>query len=280
MAILLAVLASAMIGGADFLGGLTARRVPAATVVVTSHLSGLALVLAVAPFTGAEGPAAADVGWGAAAGTGGAIGLVLLYHALATTRIAVAAPAAALTGAIAPVAFGVLTGERPEPLAWSGVVLAIPALMLIPSGRGVDGEVLARSGRALAVGAAAGVAFGFFGIFLSRAGDASGLWPLVGARTASIPAISLLALGTRRPLLAAPPGLWWALGVGLVDMTANILFLAALQRGLLSLVIVITSLYPGFTILLARFVLEEEIARRQIAGLALAAAGIILISVA
>lgn len=280
MAILLAVLASAMVGGADFLGGLTARRAPAATVVVTSHLSGLGLALVAAPLVGAEGPVAADVGWGAAAGIGGAVGLVLLYHALATTRIAVAAPAAALTGALVPVAFGVLAGERPEPVAWAGVALAIPALMLIPSGRGIDGRLLAHSGRALAIGAAAGVAFGLFGIFLSRAGDASGLWPLVGARLASIPAISLLALGTGRPLLASSPALWWALGVGLADMAANIVFLAALHRGLLSLVVVITSLYPGFTILLARLVLDEEIARRQLLGLALAAAGIALISVA
>jgi len=280
VAILLAVLASAMVGGADFVGGLTARRSPAATVVVTSHLSGLALVLVTAPLVDAEGPTAAELGWGACGGAAGAIGLVLLYHGLATTRIAVAAPAAALTGAIVPVIFGVLVGERPEPLAWAGVGLAVPALALIPSGRGVDGKVLLHSGRALAIGAAAGVAFGFFGIFLSRTGDGSVLWPLVGARLASIPAISLLAFGTRRPLVAAPPVLWWALGVGLIDMAANIVFLAALQRGLLSLVIVITSLYPGFTILLARLVLREDISRRQAAGLALAAAGVALISVA
>lgn len=280
MAILLAVLASAMVGGADFAGGLTARRAPAVSVVVTSHLSGLAFVLVAAALAGADGPVAADLGWGAAAGVAGALGLVLLYHALATTRIAVAAPAAALTGAIVPVVFGVLAGERPQPLAWAGVGLALPALMLIPSGRGVDGGAAALSGRALAIGAAAGVAFGLFGIFLSRTGDASGLWPLVGARLASIPAIGLLALGTRRPLVASPPALWWALGVGLADMAANVVFLAALQRGLLSLVVVITSLYPGFTILLARFVLREQITGRQAAGLGLAAAGIALISLA
>jgi drug/metabolite transporter (DMT)-like permease len=280
VAIVFAVLASAMIGSADFLGGFTARRAPAATVVVTSHLSGLALVLIAALLTGAQGPLAVDIGWGAAAGAAGAIGLVLLYHALATTRIAVAAPAAALTGAIVPVAFGVLVGERPASLAWLGVGLAIPALVLISSGRGVDGKILLHSIRAVAIGTAAGIAFGLFGIFLSRTGDASGLWPLVGARLASIPAISALALGTRRPLVAGPPVLWWALGVGCADMVANIVFLAALQRGLLSLVVVITSLYPGFTILLARLVLREQIARRQGAGLGLAALGIALISVA
>jgi drug/metabolite transporter (DMT)-like permease len=280
VAVLLAVLASAMIGGADFLGGLTARRAPAATVVVTSHFSGLALVLVAAQFISAGGPRAADLGWGALAGAAGAIGLVLLYHALATTRIAVAAPAAALTGAVVPIVFGVMAGERPASVAWFGVTLALPALLMIPSGRGVDGRVLLHSGRALAIGAAAGVAFGFFGIFLSRTGDVSGLWPLVGARLASIPAIAVLALGTRRPLVACPPALWWALAVGLVDMGANILFLAALQRGLLSLVVVITSLYPGFTIVLARVVVHEEMTRRQLVGLSLAATGIVLISLA
>jgi drug/metabolite transporter (DMT)-like permease len=280
MAIVLAVLASAMVGGADFLGGLTARRAPAATVVLTSHLAGLALVLVAAPIVDPGRPPVADLGWGALAGAAGAIGLVLLYHALATTRIVVAAPAAALSGAVVPVVFGIAVGERPPTVAWLGVALAMPALVLISSARGLDGRMLEHGGRALVIGAAAGVAFGFFGICLSRTGDASGLWPLVGARLASIPTIALLALGTRRPLVAPPPVLWWALSVGFVDMAANIVFLMALQRGFLSLVVVITSLYPGFTILLARLVLHDEITRRQVAGLALAAAGIALIFMA
>jgi drug/metabolite transporter (DMT)-like permease len=280
VAILLAVIASFMVGGADFLGGVTARRAPAVTVVATSHLAGLVVALVAAFAAGTSGPVGADPLWGAGAGAAGAIGLVLLYHALATTRFAVAAPAAALSGAVVPVVFGVIIGERPEALAWAGIIIALPALLLLPSGHGDDPHVRSTGMRAILLGTAAGLMFALFGILLSRAGDTSGWWPLVGARAASIPTIAVLALGVRRPVFAKPPTLWWALVVGALDMAANIVFLAALRRGLLSLVILITSLYPAVTVALARVVLREQMTRRQVGGMALAAVGVAMISVA
>jgi len=275
-----ALLATVLYVGADFLGGLTTRRAPAATVVVTSHLAGAVLILAAAPLVGGDGFAAADLWWGAAAGGAGAVGLVVLYHALATTRFAVAGPAAALSGAVVPVAFGVAVGERPEALAWAGVALAVPALLLIPSGRGAGGVRLEHASRALVLGTLAGAAFGLYGVFLSQAGDQAGLWPLVGSRLASIPLVGALALARNRPLVAAGGARLWAIATGIADMAANVLFLLAIQRGLLSLVVVITSLYPAVTVALARGVLHEEVARRQYAGLVLAGSGIVLISLA
>jgi drug/metabolite transporter (DMT)-like permease len=281
MAVLLAALSSVAFGGADFLGGLTSRRAPAVTVVFTAHLAGLVVVLAVAPLWGSEGALGSAVLWGAAAGASGAAGLVMLYHALATTRFSIAAPAAALFGAVMPVGYGLVIGERPAALAWVGVLVAIPALLLITSTRREDSDAV-RSGarRAVAWGALAGFGFALFGIFISRTTDASGLWPLVGARAASIPAMALLALGLRRPLVAAPPVLGAALVVGVADMGANILYLAALHRGLVSLVVVISSLYPAATVLLARMVLNERLTRRQVLGLGLAGLGIALIAAA
>lgn len=280
MAALLALISMGLYGGADFVGGLTTRRVPAATVVVTSHLAGGALLLLAVPVLGGDGFVAADVGWGAAAGAAGALGLVVLYHALATTRFAVAGPMAALAGAIAPILFGVAIGERPAPLAWLGVALALPALLLIPGGGAGGGGRMVRGGRAAVLGTLAGVAFGLFSIFVSRAGDHSGVWPLVGARMASIPLIAALAVGIRRPLLATGGARWWALGTGVVDMAANVFFLMAIQRGLLSLVVVMTSLYPAVTVALARGVLREQVSAGQYGGLALAAAGITVIALA
>jgi drug/metabolite transporter (DMT)-like permease len=280
VAALLALISTGLYGGADFLGGLTTRRAPAATVVVTSHLAGGVLALAATIVLGGDGFEAADLGWGAAAGAAGALGLVVLYHGLATTRFAVVGPTAALSGALVPILFGVAAGERPDVLAWIGVVVALPALLLIPSGRSGDGLRLEHARRGFVLGLAAGAAFGLFSIFLSRAGDHSGVWPLVGARMASIPLIAALAIGTRRPLFADRRARPWALGTGIADMAANIFFLMALQRGLLSLVVVITSLYPAVTVALARGVLAEEVSHRQYAGVALAAVGVALISLA
>ncbi len=280
MAILLAVLSSITIGGADFLGGLTARRAPAITVVFTAHLAGLGVTLVAAPLWGSDGTVTADLLWGAAAGASGAIGLVMLYHALATTRFSVAAPAAALFGAVLSIGYGLVIGERPDALAWVGVVLALPALLLITSSQRNEGGDRRSARRAVLLGALAGIGFSLYGIFMSRTGDSSGLWPLVGSRVASIPAVAVLALARRRPLLTAPPVLARALTVGVLDMGANILFLEALHRGFISLVVLISSLYPAFTVLLARVVLDERIGRRQGFGLLLAGAGIVLIAVA
>jgi drug/metabolite transporter (DMT)-like permease len=281
MAIVYAVLSAVVFGGADFIGGLATRRAPAVTVVVTSHLAGLAVVGAAAPLWGGAGADASDLLWGAAAGAAGSSGLVIFYHALATTRFTIVAPSAALLGAVVPVAFGLAIGERPEALAWLGVALALPAILLISRMR-VDASTppgIAR--RALLLGSIAGALFGLFGILISRTADTSGLWPLLGARVASVPTIAVLALVRRRPLIAEGRVLGIAVVAGATDMLANMFLLAGLHEpGLVSMVILISSLYPGFTVLLARLVLEERIGRAQAAGLVMAAAGIALISVA
>jgi drug/metabolite transporter (DMT)-like permease len=67
-------------------------------------------------------------------------------------------------------------------------------------------------------------------------------------------------------------------GAGLLDVAANLLYLLATREGLLSLVAVLTSLYPASTVVLARFVLNERLVPTQLAGLALAAAGVVMIA--
>jgi drug/metabolite transporter (DMT)-like permease len=224
---------------------------------------------------GSPVPGAADLGWGAAAGVAGGAGLAVLYHAIATTRVAVAAPAATLFGALAPILFGVVVGERPSGLAWTGIVMALPAVALVsvvPTDDAQDSAV-----RSLALGALAGVGFGLFGILVSRTTDAAGMWPLVAARTASILVMGGVALiaagGVRVTGIAAR----YALVTGLLDMTANVLFLAAARRGTLAVAAIVTSMAPAWTIGLARFALGERVGRVQLMGLGFAAAALVLI---
>lgn len=206
--------------------------------------------------------------------------MTILYHALATTRISVAAPAAALLGAAIPVVFGVVIGERPEVVAWIGVALALPAI-LIMSRTGDDGPTMVDSNRrAVLLGSLAGVLFGLFGVFISQTADTSGVWPLVGARVASIPTMALIALAMGKPLIASGSTFRISATAGAADMIANILLLAALHEpGLLSLVLLISSLYPAGTVLLARVVLDERMSRVQVAGLVLAGIGLGFIAV-
>ena len=248
------------------------------SVVLLSQLVAGTGVVIVAPIFAAV-PGVADFAWGAAAGVAGSIGLVLFYHALATTRIGVTAPVTAVMGTATPVVFGIWDGERPGSLAWVGMVLALVAIVLVALPSGQESKDLVGGWRAVTYGAVAGVAFGLFGVFISRTTDASGLWPLVGSRGASVLMLFLVVLALRKPIIPTEArGL--SIGAGSLDMIANIMFLLAIRQELLSLVAVIMAMYPASTISLARFVLHERIGRAQAGGLVLGAIGVTMIVLA
>ena len=277
MPLIFATLSSVLWGVGDFAGALAARRAPAVTVVVGAHLIGLVGLAAAAPFFGDGFAPAADLGWGALAGLGGSIGIALLYHALAITRMSVTAPATAVVGTAVPVLFGLITGERPASLAWVGMVFAIPALLLIPARRR-HGE--ASSVAALGYGVVVGVFLGLFGILISQTGSASGIWPLLAARLASVTLMAVVALTAHRPVVAPRPAWAFVVWAGVLDTAANVLFLLAVRAELLSLVAVIASLYPASTVVLARVVLGERVYLVQGIGMMLAVGAVALIAVA
>ena len=278
VAILLAGLSALMYGAADFCGGLGTRKSTIFPVLVFSQLIGLVLAVVASLVLGQGAPAFRDLAWGAIAGLCGAAGLAALYTSLATTLVAVASPIAAVTGAVIPVILGVATGERPGSLAWVGIVLAFPAILLLttgPAGKGKDG--LAR--RAALLGLAAGIGFGLFFFAISRTSHESGLWPLAAARVSTISVVALFALFSGRSIRPARAGLPIVLLSGVLDMGANIAFLLASRLGMLTIAAVVASLYPGPTVLLACLVFRERLTALRAAGLALAFAGVALISV-
>lgn len=280
MAALLALVSALCYGVSDFSGGLAARRVPATAVVLVSNAFSLLLaVLAVALLPGSA-YRADDVAWGAAAGAVGLLGVVLLYRGLAIGPMSVVAPLTAVLSAVVPVVVGVARGERPGALAVAGVALALPAMVLI--GR----ESRASHGARLSHGAlisalSAGISFGGFYVLLAQTGPNGGAWPLVGQRAASV--VILLGLvavaAMRRAATSARGVLRLAVIAGLTDFAANLAYVLATHRGLLALVAVISSLYPATTLVLARGLLKERLARQQTAGLLLAAAAVALIAV-
>jgi drug/metabolite transporter (DMT)-like permease len=278
MAILLAGLSALMYGGADFCGGLATRRSTVLPVLVFSQLVGLLIAVGGAFVLGQPVPSPRDLAWGAVAGLCGTAGLAALYTAIATTPVAVASPIAAVSGAVIPVLLGVASGERPDTLAWVGIALAFPAILLLTMSPGGKGKDLAPARRAALLGLAAGVGFGLFFFAISRTGHASGLWPLASARVATITVTVVFALVRSRPLL---PGGGWAVLLlsGALDMGANIAFLLASRLGMLSIAAVVAALYPGPTVFLACIVFRERLTLPRAAGLALALAGVALISV-
>jgi drug/metabolite transporter (DMT)-like permease len=278
VAILLAGLSALMYGAGDFCGGMGARKSSIFAVLAFSQLTGLVVSALTVLAMRQQPPGLADLAWGAVAGVCGAAGLAALYTAIATTPVAVASPVAAVTGAVIPVLLGIGLGERPGVLAWVGIALAFPAIVLLtwgPAGHKRDGLVR----RAALLGVLAGSGFGLFFFAVSRTSHLSGLWPRVAARVMTITVVALFALFTRRSLRPARGGLPVILLSGALDMGANIAFLLASRIGMLSVVAVVTSLYPGPTVLLAWVLLRERMTAARVVGIALAVTGVALISV-
>ncbi|MEV4091996.1 DMT family transporter [Streptosporangium saharense] len=275
IAVALATLCAVVYGTADFFGGLATRRSRVMAVVVLSQGAGLALVVALMPLLPGA-PTAPALAWGMAAGVSGAAGLVLFYRALATGVMSVVAPTTATTSAALPVLYGLATGERPEPTALVGVALALVAVLLVsrdPSRSASEGGY-----GPLLTSLAAGAGFGGFFVLLAQAPEEAGMWPLFGARLSSIGLIALLALATGRTLRPGTGALRIILAAGILDMVANVLFMLAQQRGMLSLVGVLVSLYPASTLVLARYVLKERLNVVQMTGIGFTLAAVALIA--
>jgi len=257
----------------DFSGGYAAKQLPSCGVMAWSQSIGLVALAGGLLIFPAQRVTAADMGWGVVAGLGGAIGIGLLYRALARGTMSIVSPVTAATTAAIPVLVDVATGGELSPRAAAGVLVALVAIVIIA--RESSGGRL--SPRLLATALAAGAGFALFFIAISQTSEASGFWPLVGARSATIPLGFALhrAIGPR----VRPTGviLRWVAAAGLLDMGANLLVAAALQQGPLGIVSVLSSLYPAVTALAAVLILKERLSQVQIAGVGLAMVAVVLI---
>lgn len=275
MAVVLALAAALVVGSGDFFGGMAARRGKVLAVVTWVHLVGIAAMAVLGPLLGGD-PTAADLGWGAASGVAGAAGVLALYAGFTAGRVGLVAPTSAVVAAAFPVVFGVLTGERPSALAIAGLATGLVAIALVS--RPERGETAGGGRQGLLHGVVAGLAFGALFILLSRAESGSGLWPLLPARAAGALLLVGAAVALGRELRPAA-GSWQPIAAaGVLTVSGNGLFLLASQRGLLSVVAVLTSMYPAATVAWARVVFRERLAGLQLVGVALALAAVGLIA--
>ena len=278
MSLLFAVLAALLYGGADFAGGYASRRTSVFTVLVLSQIAGSLVALIAAPILGPNAPTQADLLWGVLGGACGSLGLFFLYYGIAKSVVAIVSPVSALVGALVPMLFGLFLGETPSVPAWVGAGLCLPAVLLL-SYEPAGSDALREVRKALLFGLLAGLGFGGFFIAVSRPAADAGLWPLVTARCASILAISVATLIARTPPRLGSASLWIVLAAGICDMGANIAFVLASREGLLILVTIITSLFPGPTVLLARIFMHQRLGPVRLLGFLSALAGVALIGV-
>ncbi|MDP9092562.1 MAG: DMT family transporter [Actinomycetota bacterium] len=276
MVVVLGLFAALFYGVGDFVGGLASRTHLAVTVLLHSYPVGAVLMLALLPaFPGHLGTRVTI--FGIAGGLCGLIGVTIMYGLMAVAPMNIISPVTAVLAAMVPVLFGVAVGERPHLSAWLGIVIGIGAVILVS--RTSDDHPHGRIGLwTLGLAFIAGLGFGFYFIFLARAGHDSGLWPLVVSRLASAVMIVPIAIHRRAAHRIHGPMLAITVLAGTCDALANMSFLLASRNGLLSLAGVLTSLYPAVTVMLAVGVLHEHSTKVQRAGLGLAAAAIVLIA--
>jgi drug/metabolite transporter (DMT)-like permease len=280
MSAFLSAISALLYGTGDFLGGFASRRERLLPVMILSQAAGLLVAIAFLPVFGFAFPGSRVLAMGALSGLAGALGLALLYRGLGHSLVAIVSPTSALVAALLPLAFGAATGERPSVLSLAGAAACLPAILLLSLGgekRG-PGGANARI-RALLIGAGAGFGFGLFFILLAGSGDSGGIWPLIAARFSSIGIFLGIAAMRRENLRIGKNSLAFTLAAGVLDMGANIAFLAASRLGLLMLASAVTSLYPAPTVILARVFMGQKLGPARAAGLALAIAGCALIAI-
>jgi drug/metabolite transporter (DMT)-like permease len=275
IALLMALASSLAYGCADFLGGLGARRAHVLRTVMVAAPASLVVELLLWPVLGASFSTGVLV-WGAASGVASAAAFTLLYRTLALGPMNVLSPVTALVSAMLPVIVGLAQGEHLSAAGLVGLPLALVAVVLVSAG---PGAASARpSGTALLLAFGAGAAIALQLICLHQAPSDSGVAPLITGRavssavTLTAAAVMLRRLGEERPAYAL------SAAAGMLDSVANLLFLLAARSGDLSIVAVIIALYPAGTVLLARGVLRERIARGQLAGLGTAATAVSLLA--
>ena len=286
MPILIGLLASVTYGIQDFIGGVVSRRNHVLTVVAWGQIAGIVFAAAGVPLLTDGPPTAAALSLSGAAGIAGMFGAALLFRGLARGRMSVVAPVTAVLAASVPVLIGLVSGERPTNLALGGLVVALLAIALVSSApepgvpRRREGTLRTRMiGAAIPEAVGAGLLFAGFFLLLDRVEDDAGLWPLVGARAAALVVVGIILLATGVPVRPAAGTTLGVVGSGFLSNVSDYLFVLGTRLGLLSVVVVLTSLYPATTVILARVVLKERIGRGQLVGLVLALIGVVFLTV-
>ena len=265
-------------GAADFVGGLTARRISTITTVLLSQVAGLLVLVLIVIASPWSGIARSDVVWGMGAGIAGGVGVGLLYRALAIGAMAIVAPMTAICAVAIPSLAEWLGGARLPLRSGVGMALALAAIVLVSQGpRDEAGHGRTRIPPGVGTAFVSGIAIGAFFLALSRTSPSAGLWPLFIARTSSVLLFSMIALVTRTTLHApARVGMLAAFG-GVLDMLANAVYVIATRGGSLSLIVTLASLYPASTVILARFILGERMTHAQTVGVVCALVAVVLI---
>jgi drug/metabolite transporter (DMT)-like permease len=248
-------------GTSDFLGGYAARRANAFLLTTVAHASGLLLMIALALANHSARPPRSGIEWALAAGLSGGAALAIFYRALSTGSMGLTAPVAAVLGAAIPTAVNIVTEGPPGIVPIAGFVLAGIGILLIS--RTEDNT--RTDGIGLAV--LAGIGFAGFFLCIKQAGNGSALWMSAYSRLGALAITAAIVLLGRNFREISLPGVGFGMLAGCLDTGGSALFVRASQTGRLDTAVVLTSLYPAVTVLLARLFLKEHFTRWKALGM-------------
>ena len=214
--------------------------------------------------------------WTTGGGFGGAIALVAFYKAMSLGSMTVIAPITAVIGLSVPVFAGVLSGERPSGFAWIGILLASVAVALVADVLGKHD--LPTPPRVIWMAVAAGLGFGMIFVCMGNASHDHGVWPLFGQRLVSVPTVAAIALFQAHRIFVPKKVILLSIAAGVLDTSANGLYLLATHSGMMSIVSVVVAMYPVATVFLAMTLDHERLHKSQGVGLALAVVSLALVS--
>jgi uncharacterized membrane protein len=285
-------------GAADFAGGYGSRRANAFVLTAFSHLCAFALMLVIAFAQHGAFPSGASIVWALLAGAIGGFSLAIFYRALALGQMGLTAPIAALLGAAIPTMVDIALEGSPSRWTVGGFGLAILAIWLVtrpePSRPELSRPELSHeeaspkessdnkanaSDRPAGVAMAALAGVGFAGFYLCvHEASGSPAWIAAISRIGSFTTTGIAVLATRAPLRLDRPRATLGMLAGFFDISASALFIFASQHGRLDQAVVITSLYPAVTVVLARLVLKEHFSLWKFVGLLAALAAVPMIA--
>lgn len=276
MAALLALASSILWGSADFLGGTLSKRHRAFAVTGVSQIFGLLVGLAAVIATGAYiAPTLEFDGFfvsGAISGIAGLVGLISLYSGLATGRMGVVAPLAALSTLI-PLGIAFIEGERVSAIQVVGMVIALAGAFMA-SGPELRGATI----KPILLGLSAALFFGISLTFLWKGAEQNALLTMVSMRVASVTIVISVAIIVRNRGTFTRRDMPALIFVGSADFLANLTLGIATTQGLASVAFVLGSLFPIVTALLAFGIHKERLLRVQYLGIVAAVAGVATIA--
>jgi drug/metabolite transporter (DMT)-like permease len=260
-------------GFSDFLGGYATRRANAFLFAFLVNVSGFIAVFISAGGTHATLPPLHAIVWAMAAGASGGASLALFYKALSAGNMGVTAPLAAVLSAAIPTVFAIFIQGMPGYLRMAGFALAVIGLWLITREEQGTGAP-----RGIGLAIAAGLGFAGFYICAKQAGNESALWIATFSRVSGLLVTGGVVLILRPFREITKVGFAWALLAGCMDSLGTIFYVRATQTGRLDEAVVISSLYPAITVLLAALLLRERFPRWRFVGLLAALASVPLIA--